>query len=281
MGGVWVWEDEVSRYPWFRVYNEILTERKIERIGRMTHLPRVVIRGAWMTILAMANDSPERGCLKWTDDLWISEAELCDDLEMAADEFTPLLDAFVRMQMVTRHEGGGLSCTNFDKRQFKSDNSTPRVQAWRDKQQPPETGERNVSETLLCNAPDTEAEAETDTDTEADTQQQTPPAAQPVDNSNGDGVVVALREELLAWQMLAPQAEQCIKRRTPGDIRAFLNYVEDHKDEIRNPAGFLYDALVKNPHPAPPPCANSPPATGSKEDRLRYVSGEYGDAIQH
>ena len=77
--------------------------------------------------------------------------------------------------------------------------------------------------------------------------------------------------------MLAPQAEQCIKRRTPGDIRAFLNYVEDHKDEIRNPAGFLYDALVKKPQPAPR--ANSPPDAASQ--RRRYIEGEYGDAIQH
>ena len=276
----------MPRYPWFRVYNEILTERKIERIGRMTHLPRVVIRGAWMTILAMANDSPERGCLKWTDDLWIAEAELCADLEMEPDEFNPLLDAFVKMQMVTRHNGGGLSCTNFDKRQFKSDSSTARVQAWREKQRVQGTGDCNVSETLLCNGPDTETEAETDTDTEAetDTQQSAPASAEPpppVDNSDGDGVVVALREELLGWQMLAPQAEQCIKQRTPSDIRAFLDYAQQHRNEMHNPPGFLYDAMVKNPQPAPPPHCNSPPATGSKEDRRRYVEGEYGDVVQH
>jgi len=108
-----------------------------------------------------------------------------------------------------------------------------------------------------------------------------PPIALPVDNSDGDGVVVALREELLGWQMLAPQAEQCIKQRTPEDIRAFLDYAEVHRKEMHNPPGFLYDAMVRKPQPAPPPCANSPPATGSKEDRLRYVSGEYGDMVQH
>jgi len=270
----------MPRYPWFRVYNEILTERKIERIGRMTHLPRVVIRGAWMTILAMANDSPERGCLKWTDDLWITEAELCDDLEMDPAEFAPLLDAFVKMQMVTRHRDGGLSCTNFDKRQFKSDSSTPRVQAWREKQRAQETDNGNVSGTLLGNGPDTDTEAETETDTEAETDTQQSARA-PVDNSDGDGVVAALREELLSWQMLAPQAEQCVTQRTPHDIRCFLEYVEERKEKMRNPAGFLYDALVKNLQPAPLPRANSPPATGSKEDRRRYVSGEYGDVVQH
>jgi len=38
----------MADFPWFRVYNEVLSDRKLERVRRMTHLPRVVIRGAWM-----------------------------------------------------------------------------------------------------------------------------------------------------------------------------------------------------------------------------------------
>lgn len=167
----------MPRYPWFRVYNEILTERKIERIGRMTQVSRVIIRGTWMTILAMANDSPQRGHLMWTDSLWITEQEIADDLEMEHGIFGMLLDAFIKMQMVTRHNGGGLSCTNFDKRQFKSDSSTARVQAWREKQQSQETGRCNVAETLPCNGPDTETEADTETETEADHDHVAAPAA--------------------------------------------------------------------------------------------------------
>jgi len=200
----------MPRYPWFRVYNEILTERKIERIGRMTHLPRVVIRGAWMTILAMANDSPERGCLKWTDDLWITEAELRDDLEMEPDEFSPLLDAFVKMQMVTRHNGGGLSCTNFDKRQFKSDSSTPRVQAWREKQRAQETDECNVSETLLCNGPDTETEAEAEAETETEKELPAPSRHRKYSPAPDEHPAIALCEQKTRLKMNEDQRKEVI-----------------------------------------------------------------------
>jgi len=93
-----------------------------------------------------------------------------------------------------------------------------------------------------------------------------PPQTQsePVQEPPSD-VVDSLREELLDWQMLAPQAEQCVTQRAPHDIRRFLDYVEEHKGEMRNPAGFLYDALVKKPQPAPPPRA--PPSANSKESR--------------
>ena len=268
----------MSRYPWFRVYNEILTERKIERIGRMTHLPRVIIRGAWTTILAMANDSPQRGYLMWTDSLWITEAELCADLEMEPAEFTPLLDAFVKMQMVTRHDGGGLSCTNFDKRQFKSDNSTPRVQAWRDKQQSQGTDGCNVSETLLCNAPDTETEADPESETEADpdTQQSTPaPAAQPAPLVVDD----VLYQELVDIGMATDAAEQMVGECDHAWVRGWLRHVKDNGEGIHNPAGLIWDKIVKKKKSPPPPRA--PPGVDSKEARRRYVSGEYGDVVQH
>lgn len=162
----------MTAFPWFRLYSEILSERKIERIRRMTGLSRVVIRGAWVTLLAMANDSPQRGCLMWTDDLWITEQELCDDLEMDPADFDKLLAAFKTMHMISE-QSNGLSCTNFGKRQFKSDNSTARVKAFRGRQkaaQPQqETPTSNVSETFQCNAPEIETELESDSEAEKET----------------------------------------------------------------------------------------------------------------
>jgi hypothetical protein len=154
-------------YPWFRVYNEVLTDRKLERIRQTTHLPRVVIRGAWLTIMAMANDSPERGYLLYAPDIPVSDDDLCDDLEMDRSDFNELMAAFARMRMV--HRDTCTVCTNFSKRQFKSDNSTPRVQAHRARKRAEasvETVGCNVSETLLCNAPETDTDTETDTETE-------------------------------------------------------------------------------------------------------------------
>lgn len=51
----------MADFPWCRLYNDILNDRKLERIRRMAKLPRVTIRGAFMSMLAMANDSPQRG----------------------------------------------------------------------------------------------------------------------------------------------------------------------------------------------------------------------------
>lgn len=202
----------MSRYPWFRVYNEILTERKIERIGRMTHLPRVIIRGAWMTLMAMANDSPERGYLMWTDDLWITEQEIADDLEMDLDEFLTLLNAFIKMQMVTRREDGLLYCTNFSKRQFSSDHSTPRVRRYRERQkkQAQETDDCNVTETLHSNGPEADTETEAEAEAERPTRPRSgPPSEHPAvsayEEKAQQGMNTAQRKEVIGLVGVTPE----------------------------------------------------------------------------
>ena len=171
----------MADFPWCRLYNDVLKDRKLERIRRMTKLPRVVIRGAFMSMMAMANDSPQRGYLMLSPGVWMGDDEICDDLEMDPVDFEPMLAAFISLGMVTRHEHGGLQLTNFDKRQFKSDLSTRRVQQHRAKaKKADETPDPasyatpgNTTETLqqrYGNASDTDTETdvtETETDTDA------------------------------------------------------------------------------------------------------------------
>jgi len=152
------------------VYSELLTERKIERIRRTTKLPRVVIRGVWVTLLAMANDSPQRGVLLWAEGVPVTTDELCDDLEMDRAELDALMAEFETLHMIGRQEEI-IECTNFGKRQFKSDSSTDRVRRHRAKKQAATQAEappRNVSVTFPCNGPDTDTETELETDTETD-----------------------------------------------------------------------------------------------------------------
>jgi hypothetical protein len=156
-------------YPWFRVYSEILSDRKLQRIRRMTGLKRIEVRGAWLTILAMANDSPERGCLFWAVGLPITEEDIADDLELDLDTTQKLLEAFRTMGML--HEEQGVTvCTNWGYRQYESDSSTPRVQAYRARKKAEETEEPcNVTSPLqerFCNAPDTDTETEDTAETE-------------------------------------------------------------------------------------------------------------------
>lgn len=120
----------MAEFPWFRVYSELLTERKIERIRRTTKLPRVVIRGVWVTLLAMANDSPQRGVLLWAEGVPVTTDELCDDLEMDRAELDALMAEFETLHMIG-HQEEIIECTNFGKRQFKSDSSADRVKRYR------------------------------------------------------------------------------------------------------------------------------------------------------
>jgi hypothetical protein len=55
--------DWVSGMPWFRFYSEALSDRKLDWIVQDSGLPRLTVLGAWTALLAMANDSPERGRL--------------------------------------------------------------------------------------------------------------------------------------------------------------------------------------------------------------------------
>jgi len=117
-------------YPWFRVYSEILSDRKLQRIRRMTGLRRIEVRGAWLTLLAMANDSPERGCLFWAVGVPITEEDIADDLELDVDTTHKLIESFATMGML-HTEHGALTCTNWGYRQYESDSSTERVKAYR------------------------------------------------------------------------------------------------------------------------------------------------------
>lgn len=168
----------MADFPWCRLYNDVLSDRKIDRICRTTKQPRVIVRGMWMTLLAMANDSPQRGHLMWSPGVWVDDDEICGDLGMDAADFAPLMAAFVDLALLTR-DANGLRVTQFDKRQFRSDLSTKRVQKHRAKKtdETPDPHSYatpgNNAETLperFCNASDTDTEAETkaETETEAD-----------------------------------------------------------------------------------------------------------------
>jgi hypothetical protein len=54
---------QMSGMPWFRSYSEALSDPKITRISGSMQLPKAHVLGVWLTLLAMANRSPERGCL--------------------------------------------------------------------------------------------------------------------------------------------------------------------------------------------------------------------------
>jgi hypothetical protein len=152
-----------KRYPWYRFYSETINDRKIKRITRITGLPKMLVLGAWATLMALGNDSPTRGVLLVTEDMPLTADELQDEMDLADPAFEALMGAFEDHNMV-HVEDGCYVVTNFLKRNFKSDHDgAERVRRHRAKQRS-ETLECNVTETLICNTPDTDTESESDTD---------------------------------------------------------------------------------------------------------------------
>ena len=153
--------------PWFRFYSETLHDRKLERIARVTEEPKALLVGVWATLLALANDSPERGVLLLTDDLPLVFADLCLETGLTSETLGDIIEYFIAMRMLSLEEGI-YYITNWDKRQFISDSSADRVRRYRERQAVTNQGSSNDDVTLqkqLSNLPDTD----TDTDTEADT----------------------------------------------------------------------------------------------------------------
>ena len=145
---------------WFRLYGELLHDRKIARIARTEQLSKCTVLGAWVGILMLANESPERGYLMLTEGIPLDTEEIGDALGLYDSDLTYLLGAFIACNMLSDNDGY-LSITNWTKRQFKSDDSAARVKLHREKEEKQST---KPLQKRYSNALDTETDTETDTE---------------------------------------------------------------------------------------------------------------------
>ncbi|MEK9720329.1 MAG: hypothetical protein VW257_04635 [Quisquiliibacterium sp.] len=127
---------------WFRMYNEILNDPKVDKLDGAT------FKG-WVKLLALA--SSNEGLLPSLDDTSYA-------LRLSVESTRELIDTLVMAGLLDIRPDKKIEPHNWPTRQYKSDNSTERVRKHRAKQ-------RNVSET----PPDT------DTDTDTDTEKYNPP----------------------------------------------------------------------------------------------------------
>ena len=88
-------------HPWFRVYSELVDDRKLTRTARETGLSRMAVLGAWTGLLCLANDSPERGRLLLTETAPLTLAEIAETMGTDTNELDPIITAFVGLGMVT------------------------------------------------------------------------------------------------------------------------------------------------------------------------------------
>lgn len=149
--------------PWFRFYSEAINDRKIKRACVISGQPKAVVMGAWLIILCLANESPERGRLLISEDMWLSEEEILAETGLDMVTFGKVVNAFQRLNMLT--VGAGYEVCNWGKRQYDSDNSTKRVRAWREKQAQKQAKQSETLQKRYNNVIDqnrTESETESD-----------------------------------------------------------------------------------------------------------------------
>jgi DnaD/phage-associated family protein len=154
-----------KRMPWFRLYaGDMLKDRKLKRISKQTNIDLATVTGAWVRILCLASESPDRGWLLIDGGLPMEYEEMCADVGLDVLRFDALLKQFMSEEfdmMAVDAETSAYLVTKWNERQFKSDNSTARVRKYRAKKRSNETLQKRYS-----NALDTETESDTDTETE-------------------------------------------------------------------------------------------------------------------
>ncbi len=117
---------------WFRFYSEALHDRKLQAIARTTGLSMPTILGYWTALLSMANESPVRGILLFSEDMPITVADIAFELRVPEEEAETVINAMTTMGLL-RREGDWIAIANWDKRQFENDSSTERVRRYRQK----------------------------------------------------------------------------------------------------------------------------------------------------
>jgi len=154
--------DNESKLQWFRFYSEAIRDDKFIMISQEYNIPFLSVIGAWVIILSIASESPERGKLLATLQKRFCNNHLKQKFIADDDTTEKILKAFIEYELIEIEEEV-YEVRNWNKRQYKSDSSTGRSQKSR------ENKSCNVAATLqecCSNAPETDTDTDTETETE-------------------------------------------------------------------------------------------------------------------
>ena len=144
---------------WFRFYSETIRDGKIRRVARKAGETPLHVIGVWSVLLSIASESQQRGTL-----LLGNDPVTVDDIEdVTGCNVSETLQEMIQVGMLA-FDGEVYSIPAWGKRQYESDNSTPRVQKHRQHKKQSETLQERFR-----NAPETETETYTETETETGT----------------------------------------------------------------------------------------------------------------
>jgi hypothetical protein len=114
--------------PWFRFYVEAFGDRKVLRLPHAQ-------RWLWVAILGAARESPEPGRLLVAEDLPMTRTELARYADVKPRDVEEGLSAMQALKMIKINGDEVIEVTNWDQRQFESDNVTARTAAYRERSQ--------------------------------------------------------------------------------------------------------------------------------------------------
>ena len=130
--------------PWLRLYREVVTDPKLCRLSGAA-------RFVWIVLMCLANDN---GRVEIADGVPYDRGDIANLAGVGNDTVDDAFAWFIKTKMISTDATGNITLNNWNKRQFKSDDSTERVRKHRAKQ--------------ACNADVTPPDTDTDTDTEAE-----------------------------------------------------------------------------------------------------------------
>lgn len=139
------------KQPWFRLYVEMIWDRKVRRL-------KVAHRWLWVVLLACAKSSPTPGVLLLTDNTPMTEDDIADAAAMKPGDVSAGIGVLATLGLIDVDRNVDAWCIpRWNERQFESDTSTDRTEKHR-------SNERSSNGDVT--PPETEADTESETDTE-------------------------------------------------------------------------------------------------------------------
>ena len=137
--------------PWLRLYREVVTDPKLCRLSGSA-------RFVWIVLMCLANDN---GRVEIADGVPYDRGDIANLAGVGNDTVDDAFAWFIKTKMIRTDATGNITLNNWNKRQFKSDDSTERVRKHRAKRE--------------CNADVTPPDTDTDTDTDTEAEKKKTP----------------------------------------------------------------------------------------------------------
>jgi hypothetical protein len=144
--------------PWWRLYCEMISDRKFKYISKICGLSKIQLIGAWVIICTLAHESPRYGALLVTSQLRITVTDLAEELEISQEIVEKMIAAMVDKGMLIVEPDGTFFVQNLQKRQYKDLKAAQRTQKYR----------QSLHATSPVTSPVTLPETETETETKAE-----------------------------------------------------------------------------------------------------------------